>query len=735
MVGMEKITLIRLFWICAALTVFVSPSPAANLDDWTTITSAGAIRHLDHFNDSIQVVTSGGWLRIDPISGGVLKTTNVDGLGSNDLRDILQDRDGVIWIAGNGRLIRYDGGECTQYLFFDQDDKLLPLYCLADDGDSLWVGTSIGLALFSKVNDGGQIEDFYYRYGSLSSEPVVRDVLVVGDSIWLATSAGLATADKSDPRLLKSFINWTVFDRTLFPSLVDDDINALCLYHDTITIGTTGGACQLRVDGADTSFFDLAVPGNAGVADMYGEGDSLFLFTSSGVYIHSDGALTAVNTTGIPSSDFSTGRIIDGALWLGLADGGVYAGSDGTYEKIEDFGLPGNYVTSLASSSDGRIGGAFNFDGAAMYDDGIWTTFDVNTRDWVTTMLFDDNDELWMGVWGNGLYHFTDEGAINFDENNSSLRGVIGAPAYVVVLNFNFDGDYLFAANYLAVDGNPVTVLDLTTLQSQSFGLNDDITSDRAITIDAWDDYFVLGTSNNGVYYYYFGPDPFNKSDDSVVNFREENSRLNSNVINVVKYDNDGVFWVGTQFGLLRYDFGVDNFDVIELPLGFGPEVTELAFDRRNNAWIGARNGLARRNVTTGEYEIFTGLNSGLTDDHITALMIDRRSGDVWAGTPSGISIRKSDIGIPTTDIEEVIAFPNPFVVGSGSGTVFFNYDGRADVRIYTVNGELVRTVDVNEGWDGKNRQAQDCASGVYLYHLTDENGSVGRGKLLLVRE
>lgn len=735
MVDMEKNTLIHLFWICVVLTFFVKPAQAANLEDWITITSARAVRHLDYFNDTVQVMTAGGWLRIDPISGGVRKTTNVDGLGTNDLQDILRDQDGVIWIAGNGRLIRYVDGRYTQYLFFDQDDNLLPLFSLADDGDSLWVGTSIGLALFSKVNDGGQIEDFYYRYGSLSSEPTVHDVLIVGDSIWLATSAGLAVADKSDPRLLKSFVNWTVYDETRFPSLADDDITALSGYHDTIMVGTAGGAFQLRIDGVDTVFANLAVPGNAAVAEMTMDGDSLLVFTASGVFVYTDGVLAAVGTTGVPSSNFSTGRVVDGTFWLGLANGGVYAGSGGVYEKIEDYGLPGNYISSLASSSDGRVGGAFNYDGAGMYDDSLWTTFAINTRDWVSTALFDGNDDLWLGVWGNGLYHITDDGAINFDENNSSLRGVTGAPAYVVVLNFNIDGDYLFAANYLAVDGNPVTVLDLNTRQSQSFGLTDGITSDRAITIDARDDYFVLGTSNNGVYYYYFGPDPFNKSDDSVVNFREDNSRLNSNVVNVVRYDNDNVFWVGTQFGLLRYDFGVDNFDVIDLPLGVGPEVTELTFDRRNNAWIGTRNGLVRRNVTTGNYDVFTGLNSGLTDDHITALMIDRSSGDVWAGTPSGISIRKSDIGVPTTDIAEVIAFPNPFVVGSGNETVDFNYDGRADVRIFTVNGELVRTVNVNTGWDGKNEQLQDCASGVYLYHLTGEDGSVGRGKLLLVRE
>jgi len=732
---MEEKTLIRLLFLGVVLTFFVSATPAANLEGWTTITSSRTVRGVEYFNDSLQVITSGGWLRIDPLSGGLTKTTNTDGLGTNDLNDILRDQDGIVWIAGDGRLIKYADGQCMQFLFFDGDENLLPLYSLADDGDSLWIGTSIGLALFSKVNDGGQIEDFYYRYGSLSTEPVVRDVLLSGDSIWIATSVGLAVADRRDPRLLKSFVNWTSFDETQFPSLGEDDITALYLYADTLTVGTAGGAYQLLIDGIDTSFSALAIPDYARVADMNESGDSLFLYTSNGVFTYSSDGISMINTSGIPSSNFTGGYLVDGIHWFGLTDDGIYFGSAGIYERINDYGPPGNYVTSLASRSDGLVAGAYNFNGAAVYDDGKWAALDINTRDWVTTVSFDGEGELWVGIWGNGLYHLTDESAINYDENNSSLRGVTGAAGYVVVNDFAIGGTYLFASNYLAFGGNPVTVINRLTTQSQSFGLADGITSDRGITIDAHSGYFVLGTSNNGVYYYYYGPDPFNKSDDSVVNFREDNSRLNANSVNVVRYDNDGVFWVGTQFGLLRYDYGVDNFDVIELPLGFGPEVTELIFDRRNNAWIGARNGLARRNVTTGEFDVFTSLNSGLTDDHITGLMVDQRTGDTWAGTPSGISIRKPDLGDPTTDIENAIALPNPYVIRSGSEVVRFNYDGRAVVRIYTVNGELVRQIDVNEDWDGKNQQSQDCASGVYLYHLTGDDGSVGRGKLLLVRD
>ena len=82
-----------------------------------------------------------------------------------------------------------------------------------------------------------------------------------------------------------------------------------------------------------------------------------------------------------------------------------------------------------------------------------------------------------------------------------------------------------------------------------------------------------------------------------------------------------------------------------------------------------------------------------------------------------------------------VVAFPNPFIIRDASDVLRFNYDGNARVNIYTVNGELVRDINVNENWDGKNESRQDVTSGVYLFLLTAEDGSVGRGKILLIRE
>src|SRR5580698_2879609 len=72
--------------------------------------------------------------------------TTEDGLGANVINDILQARDGFLWIAGFTGLTRFDGQHFTWVPF----PKLLNVLSMAEgpDGD-LWLGTRAGVLRFS----------------------------------------------------------------------------------------------------------------------------------------------------------------------------------------------------------------------------------------------------------------------------------------------------------------------------------------------------------------------------------------------------------------------------------------------------------------------------------------------------------------------------------------------------------------------------------------------------------
>jgi hypothetical protein len=133
--------------------------------------------------------------------------------------------------------------------------------------------------------------------------------------------------------------------------------------------------------------------------------------------------------------------------------------------------------------------------------------------------------------------------------------------------------------------------------------------------------------------------------------------------------------------------------------------------------------------------ETYSTRNSGLLGNYITDLQVNPATNDLWIATSQGISKFNSRIGPPTNEIENVIAFPNPYLVRNDDDILMFNYNGRATARIFTVNGDLVWENDINIPWNGKNQQGEYVASGVYLFLLIDESGAVGKGKILLVKE
>jgi len=728
--------------VCLLVFMFGRQELAAEIsDDWQVYTSAIEIRKVDYFSDTLQVVTSGGWLKIDPDTRQAVKLTGTDGLGTSDLFDIYRDAGGTVWLAGYGRLVKYRHGQFTQFLFVDNDDKLLNLYSLADDGDNIWIGTSAGLALFSKINDGGQIEDFYFRFGSLNAEPTVYDVIVAGDTIWLGTSAGLAIADKSDPGLLKSYINWVTYNAADKPAFERDTVYSLAYHADHLFIGTARNTYRVDIDGIDTSFFKLPTLDPDQVRSLDVVDDTLLIYCRYFFYKYVAGTTLWGPWVEDPPQNYASGRFIEGTHWLGTKSRGLYFNTYSGFARFPDGGLPGNTVEGIAINDNGVIAAVFDRYGSAVFSDGVWTRDNIadlvpgNVRAGARSAAVDSSGTVWIGTWGNGLLEIGNDTILNYDETNSSLRGNSDDPVFVVVNDLAVTPEYLFAGNFRAVDGNAVSVFDLSDpSQSLSFGAADGITSDLTTAVGYHDGHLAVGTENSGVFYYYCGDDPFNKSDDSVAHLREDNSRLVSNAVNVVEFDRNGELWVGTKFGLSHYDRGIDRFVTVVLPDGFGPLVTCLAFDRRGNMWLGSINGLAFYNASVGSFTVYNIINSGLPSNDIKSVTIDPTTNDLWVGTPLGIGRFRSRIGRPAAEIGDVIAFPNPFIIRDGSERLQFNYAGLATVRIYTVNGELVREFDVNLSWDGTNESGRDVAAGVYLALITSEEGDVGRAKIMLIR-
>jgi hypothetical protein len=99
-------------------------------------------------------------------------------------------------------------------------------------------------------------------------------------------------------------------------------------------------------------------------------------------------------------------------------------------------------------------------------------------------------------------------------------------------------------------------------------------------------------------------------------------------------------------------------------------------------------------------------------------------------------------------DITQVHTVPDPYYVRSAfelgpSNKVlrFVNLPPQAIIRIYTLNGTLVRVLEHNDPqggaeaqWDLRNRNNQFVASGVYFYVVEGPNGDKHTGKMTIVQ-
>lgn len=93
----------------------------------------------------------------------------------------------------------------------------------------------------------------------------------------------------------------------------------------------------------------------------------------------------------------------------------------------------------------------------------------------------------------------------------------------------------------------------------------------------------------------------------------------------------------------------------------------------------------------------------------------------------------------PRADVSSAHPFPNP--CGLNAGCQWVTFSGltlQATIKIYTISGELVRTINRNENsnierWDLRNAAGRQVASGLYLYLIQGEN-TYKKGKLVITR-
>ncbi|MDE0637998.1 MAG: SpoIIE family protein phosphatase [Candidatus Poribacteria bacterium] len=584
--------------------------------------------------------------RFPPFKHGTWKHyTYLDGLGSNNVPSIYQDRDGFLWFGTrNGGVSRYDGEE---FVNFTTDDGLAhnTVLSIYQDRDGfLWFGTDNGISQY----DGKKFINFTTDDG-LAANDVLSIYQDRDGFLWFGTlKNGVSRYDGEE------FVNFTIDDGLITNSI-------LSIYQDRegfLWFGTLEGLS--RYDGDQFVNFTT----NKGLAhnfvwSIHQDQDGLLWFGTDGGVSQYDGNQFVNLTTrdGLVSDLVETiHQDRDGFLWIGTRDNGI-SRYDG--EKIVNFttndGLATNSVLSIFQDREGFFWISSLSEGLSQYDNSGFinlTTADGLAGNTVSTIFQDRDGLLWFGT-DNGISQYDGKKFINFTTDDGLAHNLVrsiyqdreghlwfatdnGISQYDGKKFINFTTDDGLAHNlvrsiYQDQDG----FLWFGTLVSGvsrydgeefvNFTINEGLVQNGVFSIYQDREGFLwFGTQNGGVSRY---------DGNEFVNFTTTKG-LASNSVWAIHQDQDGFFWFGTTGGVSRYDG--EKFVNFTTDDGLAQnDVSSIYQDREGSLWFGTQSGgVSRYNGTS-----WTSLDTrdGLISNRVVGISQDS-DGRLWFATLEGVS-------------------------------------------------------------------------------------------------
>ncbi|MCK4655375.1 MAG: hypothetical protein KAT85_00035 [candidate division Zixibacteria bacterium] len=708
---------------------------------WKTYTDSRQINSLLEYEGEVWAATSGGVLRFTVDGGSLAKYTNSEGLGDNEINTGVA-AGGYIWFGSEtGKLSRFNpqDGQWRIFLLLDRDGNGIMINDMAVSGEFLWLATDIGISKFDMFRNDGEIKETYRRLGSFTVETPVISICIHDETVIAACDEGIAFANVNDP-FLQDYTHWVSATEDASLGYPEADIAVAYAFNSEYMVGTSSGLYTLME--TDSLFVWQPVGlSDESIRQLDISNGTLLVTTEAGIYSYDGNTFTPYDLTGLPEVIIRATLSVDGGIVIGTMESGVFVEAAG-WQNLQVPGPASNAIVDIGADSKGTIWTVVKEPFASSFDGDTWLHHELPFSEGSQWALQVDRDDgVWIATWQNGALRIHGDSLVKYGRENSSLQGIEVNQSYIVLKDLDIDAfGRIWFPCYLGYPMRPVSFFDPSVEQWDYYtdqeGLEEnDIQSIHVAGNDLW-----TGYENSGLVKTYFGPDPFDHTDVESQRFTTQdflpsnNIRVLASTVKTGDGDSrDTTIWIGTNAGLARYEYSYGLIFRTELPVGTGPQVNAIEVDSRNNLWIGTSNGLALFFADGSGFEVFTTANSAIAGNEITSLFLDEDN-FLWVGTSSGLSRLDYDFGEITVVVEDVIAHPNPFIIPDHT-KVFFNYDGEADVSIFTLAGELVTKTSNSEGWDGRNESGQLVASGMYFFYMSTPDGESHTGKIAFIRE
>ena len=339
-----------------------------------------------------------------------------NGMSNNNVKTILKDKKGFLWVGTASGLNRYDGYGFRQYGLMSStesiDDYLSDIWSLQEDYDgNIWVRGYKYYSVFNRDKDAFSVEvpKLLAGYGI----EVTDNYCVYVDrsrNLWVLTDNTIHFFDMS-ARKLKSIPHSI---GTLYSNIgISDDSAGLYILMETgeiytidksrLTIGHTDG--PEGINSANHIYADY----QHGLWLFSDHNDDIFYRKQSSRWVRlplPSSSLT--QSKGVCSIlDDKSGHVLIGTDHNGLF---IYSQSSGelesfVHDSMTPGTLPSNNVSYIYQDSDNTIWFGHNKSGISYYNNDLlqFENFSLCRGLDVASLLTDSRNNLWIGTDGNGL--------------------------------------------------------------------------------------------------------------------------------------------------------------------------------------------------------------------------------------------------------------------------------------------------------------------------------------------
>ena len=525
-----------------------------------------------------------------------LHITGKDGLPSQQVNALAQDRNGNIWIGTRNGLCRYDGYSVVSYFHDKQRPNSLKhnyvFGLFTDSRGRLWVLTLYGVCRYRPSTDD-------FKCYAETGQKVAS--IVESNGRIICSGTRLYSYDEKRDRFTAKR-----FDPGYIISLAADRRGNVWLSTNRAIYHTTSGLKRFRP--IPRSYYSDFITGADGIIPLFVDSkDNLWMGRNG------KGLMRIDRVSGRPvvfGKDVLPDGIVRaiaedrrGRIWAGTEKGIAVINPDGSHETI-----------SHTQSENSQLG-----------DNSVYS------------ILCDHNGDVWIGTYFGGV----DMLLASHDNFHWYVPGYgSGETVGKVVRMMTRDGH---GRLWIATEDGGVGILDTRTGKTVPFtgirGLGANV---HSLYYDRRNDEMWIGTFRNGLFRY-------NLRTGHIRRYYHERG-LESDAIFYITAQKNGTLWVATTLGLRRYDPKTDMFCKTGdwfLDTSF---IYTLHVDSKDNVWAGSTVfGLFVMNTKRHRVIHWNVGDCGLDDKYVTCVYQDRR-GRVWIGTNNnGMQVMDQQTGIIMT--------------------------------------------------------------------------------------